>query len=576
MRSSRRSARAEWERSIAPAIHGSNAPSQLRFCPRTFSEDPVRKQRFEREAKAISNLNHPNICVLYDIGSQDGVDYLVMECVEGETLAKRLEKSPLLLEQVLKLGAQIADALDKAHRAGIVHRDLKPGNIMLTAMGAKLLDFGLAKPVALVGGATLTAAATQTTPVTQEGTIVGTFQYMSPEQIEGKELDRRSDIFSLGAVLYEMVTGQRAFQGKSQLSVASAILEREPTPITSIKPITPPTVDHAIRRCLAKDPEERWQTARDLALELKWIADSGSQTSMADVPRAALRKLRERLAWALVAAGVVLGGVAAGLIDRYSHSAPAPRRITRFSFSIPAILENATAWVVGGFPLADFPDVAISSDGTEIVYVASVAKTTQVFLRRMDRQDASPLPGTQGGLSPFFSPDGQWVGFFADGKLKKVSINGGEPVVLCEAPFPRGATWGPDGVIIFAPTLFGGLMRIPAAGGSPDVLATPDVSKGERSYRWPEILPGGNAVVFVIAEAKDVGFFMETKIAIERLDTHERKILPVQGTYPRYSASGHLLFAREGRMFAAPFDANRLQVTGPAVPALDSVRTSSI
>src|SRR5215469_16092973 len=251
----------------------------IKILPAQVSSDPIRKQRFEREAKTISSLNHPNICTLHDIGSQDGTDYLVMECVEGETLAKRLEKGPLPLEQILKFGAQVSDALDKAHRAGIVHRDLKPGNIMLTASGAKLLDFGLAKPAApLVSGATLTVAA-QTTPVTQEGMIVGTFQYMSPEQVEGKELDGRSDIFSLGAVLYEALTGKKAFEGKSQLSVATAILEKEPAPISFLKPLTPPALDHTIRRCLAKDPEERWQTARDVALELKCTSESAGQSA---------------------------------------------------------------------------------------------------------------------------------------------------------------------------------------------------------------------------------------------------------------------------------------------------------
>src|SRR5438445_5258441 len=265
----------------------------IKILPAQFSTDPVRKQRFEREAKTISGLNHPNICTLHDIGHQDGMDYLVMECVEGETLARRLEKGPLQLDQVLKYGAQIADALDKAHSSGVVHRDLKPGNIMLTSTGAKLLDFGLAKPAApLTSVATLTAAVTQSSPMTEQGTIVGTFQYMSPEQVQAKELDGRSDIFSLGAVLYEMLTGQRAFQGKSQLSVASAILEKEPAPI--VKPLTPATLDHAIRRCLAKDPEERWQTARDLELELKWIAEGGSQAGM---PALGVmhRKGRERL-----------------------------------------------------------------------------------------------------------------------------------------------------------------------------------------------------------------------------------------------------------------------------------------
>src|SRR6516165_5632775 len=281
----------------------------VKILPKEFSCDPVRKQRFEQEAKTISSLNHPHICVLHDIGHQDGVDFLVMECIEGETLAKRLEKGPLPLEQVLKFGAQIADALDKAHRSGVVHRDLKPGNIMLTPTGAKLLDFGLAKPaVALVSGSTLTVAA-RPSPMTQEGTIVGTFQYMSPEQVEGKDVDGRSDIFSLGAVLYEMLTGQRAFSGKSQLSVASAILEREPTPIGSIKPLTPATLDHAIHRCLAKNPEERWQTARDVSLELKWIGESGSRAGAPAMSGTSSRVIRERIAWAAV--GVLLCALAA-------------------------------------------------------------------------------------------------------------------------------------------------------------------------------------------------------------------------------------------------------------------------
>ena len=236
----------------------------IKILPKEMSADPARRQRFEREAKTISGLNHPNICTLHDVGSQDGLDYIVMECVEGDTLAKRLEKGPVLLEQVLKYGAQIAEALDKAHRAGIVHRDLKPGNVMLTSGGAKLLDFGLAKPAALMSGATTTAVAAVQSPVTQEGTIVGTFQYMSPEQVEGKEVDARSDIFSFGAVLYEMVTGKKAFEGKSHLSVASAILEKEPAPISEVKPLTPPALDHVIRKCLAKIPDDRWQSAADI------------------------------------------------------------------------------------------------------------------------------------------------------------------------------------------------------------------------------------------------------------------------------------------------------------------------
>src|ERR1700674_2265030 len=295
----------------------------IKILPTHLSSDPTLRQRFEHEAKTISSLNHPPICTLYDVGNQNDIDFLVMEYVEGETLAARLEKSPLPLDQILKFGIQIADALDKAHRNGVVHRDVKPGNIMLTKSGTKLLDFGLAKvAVPLSTENTLTAAATLSSPVTQAGTIVGTFQYMSPEQVEGKEVDGRSDIFSFGSVLYEMVTGRRAFQGKSNLSVASAVLEKDPEPISTLQPMTPPALDRAIRRCLAKDPEDRWQTARDLELEVKWIAEAGSQ---AGVPATLVsnRKVRDRLTQA-VAATMTL--IALALAVGYVLRAPKPSK----------------------------------------------------------------------------------------------------------------------------------------------------------------------------------------------------------------------------------------------------------
>src|SRR5438128_4357438 len=332
----------------------------IKILPKDMSADPERKQRFQREAKTISSLNHPNICTLHDIGSQDGLDYLVMECVEGETLAKRLEKGPLPLEEVLKYGVQIASALDMAHRNGVVHRDVKPGNVMLTRTGAKVLDFGLAKPAALVlTGATLSAA-TPRTPMTEEGTIVGTFQYMSPEQIEGKELDGRSDIFSLGAVLYEMLTGQRAFQGKSQLSVASAILEKEPAPISTIKPLTPPALDRAIRRCLAKDPEDRWQTARDLLLELKWIAEGGSQAALAALgaTKGIGARWQRILLWGVVS--LLLAAVTGFAI--WSLKPSLPRPITRAVITLPLGQRLAAL---------DQPAVALSPDGTHLAYVAT-------------------------------------------------------------------------------------------------------------------------------------------------------------------------------------------------------------
>jgi serine/threonine protein kinase len=357
----------------------------IKILPAHLSCDPLRKQRFEREAKTISSLNHPHICLLHDVGSQDGVDYLVMECVEGETLAKRLEKGALPVEQGLKFGMQIADALDKAHRSGVVHRDLKPGNIMLTATGAKLLDFGLAKPAAPPASlATLTATAAKQSPATEQGTIVGTFQYMSPEQVEGKELDARSDIFSLGAVLYEMVTGQRAFEGKSQLSVASAILEKEPASISSVKPMTPPALDHAIRRCLAKDQEERWQTARDLMLELRWVAEEGSQASVPS-PADSRSKLHERLVWAATAAILALITIAFAVgFFRRGATAPEPMRLTA---EIGADASLSTGYG---------PAAILSRDSTRLAFVALGAdQTVRIYIRSLDDLHATPLSGTE-------------------------------------------------------------------------------------------------------------------------------------------------------------------------------------
>src|SRR5258705_835704 len=447
------------------------------------SSDPGRRQRFEREAKAISGLNHPNICVLHDIGHQDGIDYLVMECVEGETLAKRLEKGPLPLEQVLKLGAEIADALDKAHRSGVVHRDLKPANIMLTKSGAKLLDFGLAKAaVPLTTGATLTAAATRTTPVTQQGTIVGTFQYMSPEQVEGRELDGRSDIFSLGAVLYEMVTGQRAFAGKSQLSVAWAILEKEPAPITSLRPLTPLALDHAIRTCLAKDPDERWQTGRDLSLELKWIGEAGSQVGAPAVAGRRSSSVRERIAWAL--AGVCIAlltwfGVA------HLRSGPTVREHLHLSLLPP----QSTSFVPSNF--------AISPDGHRLAFVASAEDgRSALWIRSLSAGTAQLVTGTEGAMYPFWSPNNQQVGFFSEGKLKTVDPTGGALRTQGQAFGPQAGTWNNRGTIVFSgnesgrsSNLKGSLLTVTATGGTPEPAIN---TNSTVAFLWPEFLPAGD------------------------------------------------------------------------------------
>ncbi len=533
----------------------------IKILPAQFSSDPVRKQRFEREAKTISNLNHPHICVLHDVGSQDGIDYLVMECVEGEALAKRLEKGPLPLEQVLKYGAQIADALDKAHRSGVVHRDLKPSNIMLTTTGAKLLDFGLAKPAApLTSVATLTAAVTQSSPMTEQGAIVGTFQYMSPEQVEGKELDGRSDIFSLGAVLYEMLTGQRAFPGKSQLSVASAILEKEPAPISTIKPLTPPALDHAIRRCLSKDPEERWQTARDLALELKWSAEGGSQVTSA--PTGAAKGVRARWREAL------LWGVASLLLAAITGLA-----IWNLKPSQPRLVSRTVITLPPGQRLAglDQPAVALSPDGTQLAYVAVQGGITQqLYLRAMDSLEARPILGTQGAFAPFFSPDGQWLGFFAGTKLKKISVSGGAAQTLGDATLAHGESWSNQGTIAFSPATVSFLEQVSEAGGPPQPLTR--LEAGEVSHRWPEFLPGGKAFLFVASTSSFN--WTNSQVAVQALGTGERRNLIQGATHPRYASSGHLVYAQGGSLMAVPFDAERLAVRGAAVPVVENVSHS--
>jgi serine/threonine-protein kinase len=524
----------------------------IKVLPTHLSADPVRKLRFEREAKIISSLNHPHICVLHDVGNQDGIDFLVMEFLEGETLAKRLEKGSLPLDHVLKYGAQIADALDKAHRNGLVHRDLKPGNIMLTPVGSKLLDFGLAEPAAMASAATLTTA-TVPSPATERGTIVGTFQYMSPEQLRGKELDGRSDIFSLGAVLYEMVTGQRAFQGDSHLSIASAILEKRPEPISKLKPMMPPALDHAIRTCLAKDREERWQTARDLALELKWIAESGSQAGLAaaDTPH---RKLRQRLAWIVPAAlGIALVGT---LVLLYRRAQPVPASFIRLSVDLGAEVVE-TGWASG---------MAISPDASQLVFVSHGRDEPQrLYLRALDGATAMPLQGTENARAPFFSPDGYWLAFFAGGKLKRMTTTGGVPATVADAPSTRGGGWGDDGSIIFAPSNRSPLFRVSSAGGA--ALPVTEL-RGEWTHRFPQVLPEAKAILFTSCRTLD---FETCTVEAQSLSSGQRKVLVQGGYYGRYLPSGHLLYVHQGAVFATPMNAKRLELTGPASPVLDDV-----
>jgi serine/threonine protein kinase len=533
----------------------------VKILPAHLSGDATLRQRFEQEAKAISSLNHPHICALYDVGHQEGTDFLVMEYLEGETLAKLLEKGPLPLAQILRYGVEMADALDKAHRQGIVHRDLKPGNIMITKSGAKLLDFGLAKAaVPLATGATLTAAATRTTPVTQQGTIVGTFQYMSPEQIEGKDLDGRSDIFSFGAALYEMLTGQRAFPGKSQLSVASAILEKDPEPISTLQPMTPPPLDHVIRRCLAKDPEERWQTARDLALELKWIAESGSQAGLA-VPLASRRRKRERSIWIAAAA-------AAGLVAAYAGWQGGLRTRTKSSAHLTVTLPTDKALLNNSTE-----PIAISPDGTALVYSAQGDdRKPQLYLRKLDTFETTPIAGTEDGTCPFFSPNGEWLGFLtSDYKLKKVSLRGGSSVTMADNAAYIGGSWADDDTIYFEKSFTSGVYAVAAGGGQARQVTQP-AKTDDRAHLWPDVLPGGRGLIFTVWTGRS---FNDARIEGLSFKTGKRKVLITGGTGGRYLSNGYLAYGRSGTLFTVPFDPERLEVQGAPVPMIEGVMTGA-
>src|SRR5271157_62385 len=532
----------------------------IKILPSHLSHDPTLRQRFEREAKTISSLSDPHICTLYDVGQQDGTDYLVMEYLEGETLAQRLEKGPLPLEQALLYAIQIAGALDKAHRKGVTHRDLKPGNIMLTKTGTKLLDFGLAKLEQETGSpAALSQLPTAQGNLTAQGAIVGTLQYMAPEQLEGGEVDARTDIFAFGAVVYEMVTGKKAFEGKGQASVIAAILGNDPPAISTLQPMTPPGLDRVVRKCLVKEPEQRWQGAGDLCDELKWIAEGGSQVILA--PTAAAKGVRPgwrgALLWGVVS---LLLAAIAGLAVWNLKPIP-PRSVSRTVITLPPGQRLA---------VSDLPAVALSPDGTKLVYVADQGGTQQLYLRAMDSLEATPVPNTDGATIPFFSPDGQSLGFFAGGKLKKVSMSEGSTQSLADAKLPRGASWNSQGMIVFCPTAFGTIDQVSEAGGTPQPLT--HFEKGAMINAWPDLLPGGKEVVF--ASSENAGNWTNAHIVVESMETGVRRVLAQVGSQPRYAASGHLIFAQSGILMAVPFDAQRLEVAGAAVPVVEGILQS--
>jgi eukaryotic-like serine/threonine-protein kinase len=532
----------------------------VKVLPGHLSSNPEIRQRFEREARAASSLNHPHICTLYDIGHQDGIDYLVMEFIEGDTLANRLAKGALPLDQALRYAIQIADALDKAHRAGIVHRDLKPGNIMLGKSGAKLLDFGLAKLQNSESElfSSFTSLPTERHSLTGEGTILGTFQYMAPEQLEGKVADHRTDIFGFGAVVYEMATGRKAFTGKSQASLIGAILHTEPTPISTISPMTPPALDRTVRTCLAKDPDDRWQTAHDVMLQLKWIAEGGSQPGVPP-PLLALSRRRERLSW-IAAIVILLLGLLAALPFVIAHlrHGPVAERVMKLSVTLP---EKST--------MPPAPSLALSPDGRRLAFVASLENKVRLWVRSLDSLSAQALSGTDGvtSASPFWSPDSRFIAFFADGKLKKIDTSGGSPQTLCNAPDGRGGTWSRDGVILFAPGSTGGLFKVSEKGGEPVPATTLDKSRSEISHRFPYFLPDGRHFLYLARGNQNDS----RGIYVGLLDSNETKQLLPSALSAAYAPPGFLLFSRNETLMAQAFDADRLELSGEPFPLAEQV-----
>ena len=531
----------------------------IKILPAGLAENAERLARFQREARAVSQLSHPNVCTLHDVGEEEGVHFLVMEHCEGETLADRLRRGAMDLPQVLRDGAEIAEALHAAHRRAIVHRDLKPGNIMLTPGGVKLLDFGLARVAESSEGESgvgeLPTVARSEQPLTADGVVLGTYPYMAPEQVEGAETDARSDVFALGAVLYEMVTGRRAFAGKSAASVMAAVLKEDPAPITSVQPVSPPALEHVVSRCLAKDPEDRWQSARDVAVELRWIEEAGSAAGVA-APVMRRRKSRERLAWLTAAAlGLLLAILAA--IWAWTPEPPEPP-VVKLAIDIP------TGSSVAG--------PSVSPDGRTIAYSLWKEGKGQLYLHPLDALEPTPVLGATNATYPFFSPDGGWIGYFADGALRKIPVSGGSPVTIAAVDRHRGATWREDGTIIFSKGPPTGLWEVPDSGATAATELT-QVNVGARENRvdahfQPDLLPGTRGVVFTAwSPGEPIEF---TTMALDFESGEMRRI--VEGSAPILDESGRLLYIDSANhvLNAVSIDLETLDATGqPTVISRD-------
>jgi serine/threonine protein kinase len=539
----------------------------IKVLPPHIAADPSFRQRFEREAKAISSLDHPHICALYDIGTHEGTHFLVMQYLEGETLAQRLARGPLPIEQTLTHAIEIADALDQAHRHGFVHRDLKPGNVMLTTRGesrqssphATLLDFGLVKaikasrvtfPVASAGsdrGHADSVTMTRTPIETAEGTILGTPQYMAPEQLEGKETDARTDIFALGCVLYEMLTGSRAFRGTSHAELIAAILDREPRPISELEPGITPGLAHIVSRALAKAPDDRFQTARDLLLELRWIAEQRpiSGVTTATVPK----RTRER---ALVTLLVISVAATIGVAALHFFERPVLRSNAYFDFSLPDDL-TFDNWV-------DAP--IVSPDGRLLVFSASRAGTRHLWVRPLDSRTLTMLSGTDGASAPFWSADSESIGFFAKGSINPIKAAGGPVATICDSEkitFFSGGSWSRDGVILFAS---GGspIYSVPERGGVPKAVTK--LAPGDPDHTLPAFLADGRRFLYVASGANP-------GVYVASVEAPLGSLLVDGAAMASYTEPAYLLFTKGQTVFAQRFDARSLHLNGNPVPIVE-------
>jgi serine/threonine protein kinase len=537
-----------------------NRTVAIKVLPSHLTASDEIKRRFEQEAKAISSLNHPNICILHDIGEQDGTAYLVMEYLEGQTLSEKILEGPLTNDELIEYSLQIVDALDKAHKQGLVHRDLKPANVMLTKEGAKLLDFGLAKLQVPTGGFEEISGVTKTsTPLTQQGTILGTIQYMSPEQLEGAEADARSDIFAFGGMLFEMVTGQRAFNGKSQASLIASVLKEEPKSVSEIQPLAPPMFERVIKRCLAKEADDRWQTAGDLKHAIEWMVDGGSQVG---IPKALSTKRKRQSTMTIVLAALLF--ISTAYLAFIHFTRPVEEKIiSRFTVDIEQGLTNIS-WP------------RISPDGKLIAFRATDSiGTRQIWIRPLNSLESYPLFGTEGVNRHYWSPDSKFLTFFDGTKLMKIPVTGGQSQLLCDGVDGADCSWGSKDVILFDGNTGDPLRMVSANGGQINTTAEVDTSSGETFIGWPWFLPDGENFIFVASTLDSAGRTV-SKIKLGSINSPDSRILHELKRDVRieFSPDGFILFVQDNNLMALPFDDKVLEVKGEAKPIAQQVSFS--